>query len=63
MNPIQFQPGLSMAEFIRLHRTEARCRRALYRRVGRGDSAVPPEATHPRAARSASPGALSGSHF
>ena len=31
MNPIQFQPGLSMAEFIHLYGTEAKCRRALYR--------------------------------
>ena len=31
MNPIQFQPGLSMTEFIGLYGTEAKCRRALYR--------------------------------
>lgn len=31
MNPIQFQPGLSLAEFLRQYGTEAKCRRALYR--------------------------------
>ena len=31
INPVQFQPGLSMAEFIRSYGTEARCYRALYK--------------------------------
>jgi len=31
MNPIQFQPGLSMVEFVAHYGTEAMCRRALYR--------------------------------
>ncbi len=31
MNLIQFQPGLSMPEFLRKYGTESRCRRALYR--------------------------------
>ncbi|MGH8111139.1 MAG: IS1595 family transposase [Rhodanobacteraceae bacterium] len=31
MNPVQFQKGLSMAEFIQQYGTEAKCRRALYR--------------------------------
>jgi len=31
MNPIQFQPGLSMVEFVAQYGTEAKCRRALYR--------------------------------
>lgn len=31
INPIQFQPGLSMADFIRQYGTEAKCYRALYK--------------------------------
>lgn len=31
MNPIQFQPGLSMTAFVAQYGTEAKCRRALYR--------------------------------
>ncbi|MBS0537070.1 MAG: IS1595 family transposase [Proteobacteria bacterium] len=31
MNPIQFQPGLPLVEFVAQYGTEARCRRALYR--------------------------------
>lgn len=31
MNPIQFQPGLSMVAFVEQYGTEAKCRRALYR--------------------------------
>lgn len=31
MNPIQFQPGLSLAKFVAQYGTEAKCRRALYR--------------------------------
>lgn len=31
MNPIQFQPGLSLHEFVAQYGTEAKCRRALYR--------------------------------
>lgn len=31
MNPIQFQPGLSMLEFVEQYGTEAKCRRVLYR--------------------------------
>ncbi|WP_027485787.1 transposase, partial [Rhodanobacter sp. OR87] len=31
MNQVQFQSGLSMAQFIRRYGTEARCYRALYR--------------------------------
>lgn len=31
MNPIQFQPGLSLVEFVAQYGTEAKCRRALYR--------------------------------
>lgn len=31
INPVQFQPGLSMAEFIASYGTEAKCYRALYR--------------------------------
>jgi hypothetical protein len=31
MNPIQFQPGLSMVQFVAQYGTEAKCRRALYR--------------------------------
>ena len=31
MNPVQFQPGLSMVEFVEQYGTVARCRRALYR--------------------------------
>lgn len=31
MNPIQFQPGLSMLEFVEHYGTEPKCRRALYR--------------------------------
>lgn len=31
MNPIQFQPGLSLREFVAQYGTEAKCRRALYR--------------------------------
>jgi len=31
MNQVQFQPGLSMPEFVARYGTEAKCRRALYR--------------------------------
>jgi len=31
INPVQFQPGLSMAEFIARYGTEAKCYRALYK--------------------------------
>ena len=31
INPTQFQPGLSMADFIRQYGTEAKCYRALYK--------------------------------
>ena len=31
MNPVQFQTGLSMPEFLANYGTEAKCRRALYR--------------------------------
>lgn len=31
MNPVQFQPGLSMGEFMQQYGTEAKCYRALYR--------------------------------
>ncbi|HOC11957.1 MAG TPA: transposase, partial [Thermomonas sp.] len=31
MNYVQFQPGLSMAQFIQQYGTEAKCYRALYR--------------------------------
>ena len=31
MNQVQFRAGLSIAQFIRQYRTEAKCYRALYR--------------------------------
>ncbi|WP_449424254.1 transposase, partial [Rhodanobacter lindaniclasticus] len=31
MNPVQFQAGLSMTQFIQRYGTEAKCYRALYR--------------------------------
>jgi len=31
MNPVQFQAGLSMVEFLAQYGTEVKCRKALYR--------------------------------
>ena len=38
MNRVQFQPGLSMVEFMQQYGTEAKCYRTLYRaRSKKGD--------------------------